>query len=316
MNLISRHPIYWIRVASCLALVGTLAAVSYAQDLKITLLGTGNPRPVMSRFGPSILVEAGNEKLLFDCGRGATQRLYQLNSSFPEITALFLTHLHSDHTVGIPDLWLTGWVMGRSTPLPVWGPEGTKAMMQHLQEAYAFDIHIRRDVDTKLPGAGAEVIARDIQEGVVYDRTGLKVTAFLVDHGEIKPAFGYRVDYGGHSVTLSGDTRPSENLIKFAQGTDVLIHEVIDPEAFGDTVSTDTKEQRRKIIEHHTTPEQAGIVFTRVKPKLAVYSHIVPPDVPEVIPHTRKSYAGPLEVGEDLMSIEIGDKIQVHHPVP
>jgi len=316
MNLISRHPIYWIRVASCLALVGTLAAVSYAQDLKITLLGTGNPRPVMSRFGPSILVEAGNEKLLFDCGRGATQRLYQLNSSFPEITALFLTHLHSDHTVGIPDLWLTGWVMGRSTPLPVWGPEGTKAMMQHLQEAYAFDIHIRRDVDTKLPGAGAEVIARDIQEGVVYDRTGLKVTAFLVDHGEIKPAFGYRVDYGGHSVTLSGDTRPSENLIKFAQGTDVLIHEVIDPEAFGDTVSTDTKEQRRKIIEHHTTPEQAGIVFTRVKPKLAVYSHIVPPDVPEVIPHTRKTYAGPLEVGEDLMSIEIGDKIQVHHPVP
>ena len=316
MNLISRHPIYWIRVASCLALVGTLAAVSYAQYLKITLLGTGNPRPVMSRFGPSILVEAGNEKLLFDCGRGATQRLYQLNSSFPEITALFLTHLHSDHTVGIPDLWLTGWVMGRSTPLPVWGPEGTKAMMQHLQEAYAFDIHIRRDVDTKLPGAGAEVIARDIQEGVVYDRTGLKVTAFLVDHGEIKPAFGYRVDYGRHSVTLSGDTRPSENLIKFAQGTDVLIHEVIDPEAFGDTVSTDTKEQRRKIIEHHTTPEQAGIVFTRVKPKLAVYSHIVPPDVPEVIPHTRKTYAGPLEVGEDLMSIEIGDKIQVHHPVP
>jgi len=316
MNLISRHPIYWIRVASCLALVGTLAAVSYAQDLKITLLGTGNPRPVMSRFGPSILVEAGNEKLLFDCGRGATQRLYQLNSSFPEITALFLTHLHSDHTVGIPDLWLTGWVMGRSTPLPVWGPEGTKAMMQHLQEAYAFDIHIRRDVDTKLPGAGVEVIARDIQEGVVYDRAGVKVTAFLVDHGEIKPAFGYRVDYGRHSVTLSGDTRPSENLIKFAQGTDVLIHEVIDPEAFGDTVSTDTKEQSRKIIEHHTTPEQAGIVFTRVKPRLAVYSHIVPPDVPKVIPDTRKTYAGPLEVGEDLMSIEIGDKIQVHHPVP
>ena len=316
MNLISRHPIYWIRVSSCLALVGTLAAVSYAQDLKITLLGTGNPRPVMSRFGPSILVEAGNEKLLFDCGRGATQRLYQLNSSFPEITALFLTHLHSDHTVGIPDLWLTGWVMGRSTPLPVWGPEGTKAMMEHLREAYAFDIHIRRDVDTKLPGAGAEVIARDIQEGVVHDRAGVKVTAFLVDHGEIKPAFGYRVDYGGHSVTLSGDTRPSENLVKFAQGTDVLIHEVIDPEAFAEAVSTDTQEQRKKIIEHHTTPEQAGIVFTRVKPKLAVYSHIVPPDVPEVIPHTRKTYAGPLEVGEDLMTIEIGDKIEVHRAAP
>jgi ribonuclease Z len=301
------------RIVLGIPLFAALTVVAPAQNLKVTLLGTGNPRPVMSRFGPSILVEAGTQKLLFDCGRGATQRLYQLQIPFNDISALFLTHLHSDHTVGIPDLWLTGWVMGRSTPLPVWGPDGTRAMMRHLQEAYAFDIHIRRDVDTKLPGAGVEVIAKDIEEGVVYNNAGVKVTAFLVDHAEIKPAFGYRVDYGGHSVTLSGDTRPSENLIKFAQGTDVLIHEVIDPQAF---VSTDTPQQRTQIIGHHTTPEQAGIVFTRVKPKLAVYSHIVPPNVPEVIPHTRKTYAGPLEVGEDLMSIDIGDKVQVHHPVP
>jgi ribonuclease Z len=187
-------------------------------------------------------------------------------------------------------------------------------MMEHLQQAYAYDIHIRRDVDTKLPGAGAEVMVKDIEEGVVYNSAGVKVTAFIVDHGEIKPAFGYRVDYGVHSVTMSGDTRPSENLIKFAQGTDVLIHEVIDPEAFGENTDPDSREQRKKIIEHHTTPEQAGIVFTRVKPKLAVYSHIVPPDVPEVVPHTRKTYSGPLEVGEDLMSIEIGDKIEVRRP--
>jgi len=285
-----------------------------AQDFKVTLLGTGNPRPVMSRFGPSILVEAGKEKLLFDCGRGATQRLYQLNIPFTAITGLFLTHLHSDHTVGIPDLWLTGWVLGRDTPLPVWGPKGTKAMMKHLQEAYAFDIHIRRDVDTKLPGAGVMMIATDIKEGVVYDNAGVKVTAFLVDHGEIKPAFGYRIDYEGHSVTLSGDTRPSENLVRFAQGTDVLIHEVIDVAAYTDLSKGDTSEQEKKIIGHHTTAEQAGIIFTRVKPKLAVYSHIVPPDVPDVVPHTRKTYDGPLEVGEDLMSIEIGDKITVHRP--
>ena len=301
-------------MALSFAIVFSLADPSFAQDFKVTLLGTGNPRPVMSRFGPSILVEAGKQKLLFDCGRGATQRLYQLHIPFNEISALFLTHLHSDHTVGIPDLWLTGWVMGRSIPLPVWGPEGTKAMMEHLQQAYAFDIHIRRDVDTKLPGAGAEVVANDIGEGVVYNNSGVKVTAFLVDHAEIKPAFGYRVDYGGHSVTLSGDTRPSENLVKFAQGTDVLIHEVIDPAAFGEAGTSDSPEQRKKIIEHHTTPEQAGIIFSRVKPKLAVYSHIVPPDVPEVIPHTRTTYAGPLEVGEDLMMIEVGDKVSVLRP--
>jgi ribonuclease Z len=295
-------------VLTVVALVGT----SLGQNFKVTLLGTGNPRPVMSRFGPSILVEAGKEKLIFDCGRGATQRLYQLKIPFAAITGLFLTHLHSDHTVGIPDLWLTGWVMGRDTLLPVWGPKGTKAMMKHLQEAYAFDIHIRRDVDTKLPGAGVEVVAEDIKQGVVYDNAGVKVTAFLVDHGEIKPAFGYRVDYGGHSVTMSGDTRPSENLVKFAQSTDVLIHEVIDVASYTDLSKSDTSEQEKKIIGHHTTAEQAGVIFTRVKPRLAVYSHIVPPEVPDVVPHTRKTYDGPLEVGEDLMSIEIGDKIVVH----
>ena len=299
-----------------LAVVASLATTLYATDFKVTLLGTGAPRPVMSRFGPSILVEAGKQKLIFDCGRGAAQRLYQLKIPFSDITGLFLTHLHSDHTVGIPDLWLTGWTMGRSTPLPVRGPEGTKAMMQHLQEAYAFDIHIRRDVDTKLPAAGAEVIAEDIQEGFVYQKDDVKVTAFLVDHGDIRPAFGYRIDYAGHSVTLSGDTRPSENLIKFAQGTDVLIHEVVDPSAFAGLSSSDNPEQRKKIVGHHTTAEEAGTIFARVKPKLAVYSHIVPPDVPDVIPHTRKTYQGPLEVGEDLMTIEIDDKIQVHRPAP
>jgi ribonuclease Z len=301
-------------VALSLACVAALTTPSLAQDFKVTLLGTGNPRPVMSRFGPSILVEAGKEKLIFDCGRGATQRLYQLKIPFTAITGLFLTHLHSDHTVGIPDLWLTGWVLGRDTPLPVWGPKGTKAMMKHLQEAYAFDIHIRRDVDTKLPGTGVMVIAKDIEQGVVYEKNGVKVTAFLVDHGEIKPAFGYRIDYAGHSVTLSGDTRPSENLIRFAQGTDVLIHEVIDVAAYTNLSKGDTSEQEKKIIGHHTTAEQAGTVFSRVKPRLAVYSHIVPPDVPDVVPHTRKTYSGPLEVGEDLMSIEIGDKITVHRP--
>jgi ribonuclease Z len=191
--------------------------------LKVTLLGTGTPRPVIERFGPSTLVEAGNQKLIFDCGRGCTQRLYQAKTPFSEVTALFLTHLHSDHIVGVPDLWLTGWIVGRKTPLRVWGPSGTRQMMKHLEEAYAFDIHIRRDVDEQIAAPGVVVEAKDIEQGVVYESGGVKVTAFTVDHGAVKPALGYRVDYAGHSVVLSGDTRYSENLIKFAQGTDVLI---------------------------------------------------------------------------------------------
>jgi len=282
--------------------------------IRVTLLGTGNPRPVMSRFGPSILVEAGNRKLLFDCGRGATQRLHQLEIPFNQADMLFLTHLHSDHTVGIPDLWLTGWVMGRHVPLRVWGPAGTAAMMKHLEEAYAFDVHIRRDVDEQLAAEGAAVEAHDIEQGMVYEQDGVKVTAFTVDHGVVKPALGYRVDYAGHSVTLSGDTRPSENLIRFAQGTDVLIHEVLDLEAYREADRTYTSAQVEKVIAHHTTGEEAGIVFSRVKPRLAVYSHVVPPDAPNVIAEARKHYAGPLELGEDLMSIEIGERVQIHRP--
>jgi ribonuclease Z len=283
-----------------------------SQNLKVTLLGTGAPRPVMERFGPSILVEAGKEKLLFDCGRGATMRLYQLKAPFADLNALFLTHLHSDHIVGISDFYLTGWILGRSTPLRVWGPAGTADMMSHLEQAYQFDIHVRRDVDEMLPAQGVVVVAKDIEQGMVYQNGGVKVTAFTVDHAPIKPAFGYRIDYGGHSVVLSGDTRYNENLIHFSQGADVLIHEVIDPEAFRGGNAVFNPELTKKVIAHHTTAEQAGTIFRQVKPRLAVYSHIVPPNATDLVAQTRKTYSGPLEVGEDLMSIEIGDKIEVH----
>jgi ribonuclease Z len=287
------------------------AVAASGQNLTVTLLGTGSPQPRMDRFGPSILVEAGEKKLLFDCGRGATQRIEQVRIPFTEIDALFLTHLHSDHVVGIPDLWLIGWARGRKLPLYVWGPAGTKVMMSHLKEAFEFDIKIRQE-DDKLPAQGVDVVAKDIEQGVVYDEGGIKVTAFAVDHGMVKPALGYRVDFAGHSVVLSGDTRFSENLIHFAQGTDVLIHEVIDPEAFRTKNPSVSAERFRAIAGHHTAPDQAGTVFSRVKPKLAVYSHIVPGDTPNLLPLTRKTYSGPLEVGEDLMSFDIGEAVVVH----
>jgi ribonuclease Z len=292
-------------------LVLCLSSLSFGQALKVTLLGTGNPRPSVERFGPSILVEVGKEALLFDCGRGATIRLSQAGVPFSSVTALFLTHLHSDHVVGIPDLWLTGWIMGRHVPLRVWGPTGTVDMMKHLEEAYAFDVHVRRDVDEKLDAQGVVLTGKDIGEGVAYESNGVKVTAFLVDHGLVKPALGYRIDYQGHSVVLSGDTRPSDNLLKFAQGTDVLVHEVFDTDAYHEINNSLSPEQRQRVRDHHTTPEEAGRIFTKVAPKLAVYSHIVPPDVPNVLPHTRKTYSGPLEVGEDLMVIEIGEQVRV-----
>ena len=311
MIIANKHP-WWTGLLLLIANV-VLAGAAPAQDFTVTLLGTGSPQPRMDRFGPSILVEAGKEKLLFDCGRGATQRIEQHKVPFAEVDALFLTHLHSDHVVGIPDLWLTGWVRGRKVPLRVWGPEGTKEMMSYLEQAYQFDIHIRRDVDEKLPSQGVVVVVKDIEQGVVYEHGGIKVTAFAVDHGLVKPALGYRIDFAGHSAVVSGDTRYSENLVRFSEGADVLIHEVIDPDTFRLKNPAASSERVQGIVAHHTTPEQAGKVFARVKPKLAVYSHIVPGDTTDLIPLTRKTYSGPLEVGEDLMSIEIAEKVLVHH---
>jgi ribonuclease Z len=307
-----RYRSFLLTAALLLSAPAVLAQGVDSPAMKVTLLGTGNPRPVIERFGPSILVEAGNQKFIFDCGRGCTQRLYQAKVPFSDVTALFVTHLHSDHIVGVPDLWLTGWIMGRKTPLRVWGPTGTQQMMTHLEEAYAFDIHVRRDVDEQLPAQGVVVEPKDIDQGVVYDSGGVKITAFLVDHGLIKPALGYRIDYAGHSVVLSGDTRYSENLIKFAQGTDLLIHEVLAANTYRSLHTALTPRQMQRVMQHHTKTEEAGMVFAKVKPKLAVYSHIVPPDATDLIKDTRKTYSGPVEVGEDLMNIEVGENIEVH----
>jgi ribonuclease Z len=258
------------------------------------------PRVNLKQFGASTLVEAGSTRLLFDCGRGATLRLTEVGVPIGSVSRLFLTHLHSDHVIQIPDLLLTGWAGGgRAIPLEVWGPDGTREMMDHLQQAFAFDIRMRRDIDEQLAGDGIKVMSHDIKEGIVLDEQGVKVTAFLVDHGLLTPAFGYRVDYRGHSVALSGDTRLSENLVRFAQGVDVLVHEVVDAEA-------NPQGARR-----HTTPAQAGEVFTRVRPRLAVYSH--GPDAESVMTQTRKTYAGPLQGPEDMLTIEIGERIDVRH---
>lgn len=275
--------------------------------IKVTLLGTGNPQPIMERFGPCILVQAGSETLLFDAGRGCLQRLTQLHLSYDKLDALFFTHLHSDHIVGFPDLWLTGWLIsGREVPLNVFGPTGTDDMVKNLQKAFAFDIKIRVG-DDKRAEEGSKLLVKEIQQGIVYEKNGVKVIAFKVDHHPDIPAFGYRIEYGGHSVVLSGDTRYSENLIRFANGTDLLVHEVI---VAPDTLSE--SDPKYPQFAHHTTVEQAAKVFNEVKPKLAAYSHIgklYGLNEQELYKRTKADYSGPFIIGEDLMSFSIGDTV-------
>jgi len=283
-----------------------------SKSIKVTLLGTAAGPPVrLNRYQMSTLVEAGGETLLFDCGRGTTLRLTEAGVPLAGVSKLFITHLHSDHIVDIPDLYLSGWVSRnqRKQSIEVWGPAGTRSMMDYLQKAFAFDIHIRRDVDEHFSDEGIKVISHDVQEGIVYEHDGVKVTAFLVDHGPVKPAYGYRVDFAGHSVAISGDTRPSDNLVRNSKGVDVLIHETLDPANLRSHGGNLSPAQVEAIIAHHTSPEQAGEIFTRVKPRLAVFSHYG--DSPNIIPAARKTYSGPLEMGDDLMTITIGEKIEV-----
>jgi len=241
---------------SLLAALRLSGAETPPPALRVTLLGTGNPRPSMARFGPSILVEAGTSpptRILVDAGRGATQRLF------------------------------------------------------------AFDVETRRDRDERLPGGGAVLGAKDVAPNSSFEVSGVKITAFAVDHGPVKPAYGYRIDYAGKSVVLSGDTRYSQNLVAHAKGCDVLVHEVVVPSVEMMRSAVADARKIRRIIEHHTTPEDAGRVFAEVKPRLAVYSHIVPSPATEedLVAPTRKTYAGPLAVGYDLMSISIGEGITV-----
>lgn len=303
---------------AAVAIAGATTTVD-AAPLTVTLLGTGSPVPSDVRFSQSTLVEAGEQKLLFDLGRGVTIRLAQLGIPLRDVTASFLTHFHSDHLVGLPDLWLTGWLptqfASRTGPMMIFGPKGTVAMTQNLTAAFAEDIRIRL-ADERLPPSGIAFDAHDIEAGVVYERGGVKVSAFETNHGElIKPNFGYVVEYDGKKAVISSDTTYDERIAVQAKGADLLLHEV----AAIDAELMRAYPRFEEIMAHHTSPEDAGRIFALARPKVAAFTHIIvlkanqPLDVPptELLARTRATYDGPLVLGEDLMRFEIDGDVQV-----
>ncbi len=304
-----------------LAFLGCAVAPAMAQEAppKVYLLGTGAPIPRVDRFGPATLVIAGGKRLLFDAGRGVSQRLWQLGFSLGSIDAVFLTHLHSDHLVGLPDLWLTGWLQPeygrRQQPLRLFGAAGVQALSAALREGFGADVTYRVEKEG-LPLAGIAFDAQDITgEQIVFDEGGVKVSAFEVDHGVVKPAYGFRIEVGGKVIVLSGDTRYSENLIRHAQGADLLVHEV---------VSAPEPLRKNEFIQrqygYHTAPDELARVLLATKPKMAALNHFVllgnitfpAPTAEDVVKDIRAAgYDGPLTAGVDLMGIELGDAIKI-----
>jgi ribonuclease Z len=277
-----------------LILILGMSASVPAEVMRVTLLGTGGPPPHHQRFGTGTLVEAGEHRLLFDAGRGIVQRLHENGSEIQRVGPVFLTHLHHDHIVGLPDLWLTGWVWQRVSPLAVFGPKGTSAHAASLERAYAFDV-AQRVRDAELEPESTKISVREIESGVAFEEGKLRVQAFPVDHGSVKPALGYRIDFGDRSVVISGDTRYSENLVHAAKGVDLLIHEVAAaPEALARS-----NPGLKKVLDYHTTPQAAGRVFKETAPRMAVFTHVLlfgGMTEQQLIADVRKAgYAGPLK---------------------
>ncbi|MFN0314088.1 MAG: MBL fold metallo-hydrolase [Burkholderiales bacterium] len=286
-------------------LVPALPALAF-DGIRITLLGTGGGAGALAeRAGPSILVEAGRDVLLFDCGRGVTARLAMAGMSPAKVQHVFLANLSSDRTMGCADLWLSGWHRGRDEPLPITGPKGTVEMMGHLLRAFAPGIQ----ASFRENKASARIDASDISENLVYESEHARVMAFVVNHGPMDPAYGYRIEAGARAVVISGATTYSDNLIQNARRASVIIHEVmaIDKDFLGDS------ERLRKEQATHTTPEDLAKVLRATRPGLAVISPVEFVEVKEgeVMRRIRTQYPGALEMGYDLMVIEIQNEIQL-----
>jgi ribonuclease Z len=273
--------------------------------LRARLLGTGAPPPNPARRGPSTLVSLEDEHLLVDAGSGAGEQLVRAGLRPYHWPRVLITHHHSDHTIDLGHLLITRWIVGQNAPLEVWGPAGTRRQMQKLLDWLDWDIEVRRAHMHER--ARPEVRVVEIEEGPLMEAGGVRVSAFLVEHHPVTPAFGFRFDGGGRSLAISGDTRPCENLMRACYGVDVLIHECCDmtKTSWYPGCGWATKEDKiRDLASYHTQPPDLGRIAAGARAKALVVTHLMPGSEPdELRAAAARGYAGPITIGEDLAEV-------------
>ena len=277
-----------------------LAALTslWAQDTHVILLGTGNPNPDPQRSGPAVAIVSADSVYVVDSGPGVVRRAAQAGIRMDQLTRLFVTHLHSDHTAGLPDFILTPAVTGRTVPLEIYGPPGMKAMTRNIMGAYREDIEIRlHGLEPSVPQAYV-VNAHDVKPGVIYTDGAVRIAAFPVNHGTWRYAYGYRFEARDKVIVISGDTTYSESLIAAAKGCDILIHEVQSLAG----LQKRTPDWQRYHSAFHTTAADVGRIAAQARPKKLVLYHQLPhgekPE--EILDEIRQQYSGEVIYGNDL----------------
>ena len=263
-----------------------------SRDLNVVLCGTGSPLPDADRAGACTAILAGGEFLLVDVGPGAWENVAMEGLPGGDLSAVLLTHFHSDHIGDLGEAITQSWIGGRTRPLDIYGPAGTSRVVDGFNQAYAFDAQYRtaHHGEEYMPAAAAPAVGHDVALGdaqdasaVVFDRNGLRVTMFRVDHEPVVPAVGYRFDFGGRSVVVSGDTAKSASLIDHAKGADILIHEALEREMMSRISAVAERTGRKRIgkmvgdtLNYHTSPVEAAEVARDAGVDTLVFSHVVP----------------------------------------
>lgn len=278
---------------------------------RLILLGTGGgPRPRKANSAPAQVIVANDTAYVIDCGNGVARQLAFAGVPLAKLRHVFITHHHSDHNADYGNLIWLAWTAGLRTRVDTWGPPPLEKMTKLFFEMNAYDINTRVADEGRVPLIPLVHVHEVSQGGPVMQDENVKVTAALVHHPPVVPAFAYRFDAADRSIVISGDTAPSDNLIKLAQGADVLVHDALYVPGVDRLVARvpNAATLKQSIMSHHTTAEDAGRVAQAAGVKMLVLSHLVPPDDPAIndqmwIDAARMHFRGPVIVGKDLLEI-------------